>query len=629
MTIRPLAVMVLLFLAVVVPASSGATNPPRAPSSFDDDGYADLVVGVPYSVSHGAHNAGTVNVLYGSSSGLSDAGNQMWHQDSEGIKGDPEPQEKFGHSLAVGDFDADTYFDLAVGVPFDRVGSVDGAGSVNVLRGSSDGLSALGDQLWNQQSDDIVGIVETDDAFGYAVATGDFDSDGYSDLAVGVPCEDLGSLEDAGVVNILYGSANGLSATGNQMWHQDSDDIAGIAEQNDGFGQAVATGDFDADGYSDLAIGVPARSPCASTAGTGGGVVNVLYGSSAGLSSTGNQVWEQNTPGIVGTGEPWDQFGHALVTGDFDGDGYADLAVGVPHEDLGSLVWAGVVNILYGSASGLSAAGNQMWHQDSDDIQEEAGTEDRFGSALAAGNFDGDFYGDLAIGVPGEDFVVSADGGAVHVLYGSSDGLLAYRNQMLIRGPTLRADEDFGYALAAAQFNNDRYTDLAVGAPGADVDCGAGGTREDGGRVRVFYGRNDGFTNADGPYTEWWDRCVPGVEGTAHSWDDFGRALTAYLPCQPLTDVSIPGGTTGIVGVAYGFCVDPEPSNATTPYVVDWSPEPFTGQGGSCAWYIWDAPGAKQIEVAMSNCGGTGTAGDIQSIDIAVALRLPLIMKDS
>jgi hypothetical protein len=74
----------------------------------------------------------------------------------------------------------------------------------------------------------IVGIAEIGDYFGSSVAAGDFDGDGLDDLAVGVPEEDLQidqeNTEDTGVVNVIYGSqGSGLTATGNQVWHQDSD----------------------------------------------------------------------------------------------------------------------------------------------------------------------------------------------------------------------------------------------------------------------------------------------------------------------------------------------------------------------------------------------------------------------
>ena len=61
----------------------------------------------------------------------------------------------------------------------------------------------------------------------------------------------------AGAVNVIYGGPAGLAAPGNQIWHQDSDGIVGGAESFDRFGEALAAGDFNNDGFKDLAIGVP------------------------------------------------------------------------------------------------------------------------------------------------------------------------------------------------------------------------------------------------------------------------------------------------------------------------------------------------------------------------------------
>ena len=69
----------------------------------------------------------------------------------------------------------------------------------------------------------------------------DFNGDGRSDLAVGVPNENVGTVSDAGAVNVLYGGAAGLSATGNQFWHQDSSGVLNTAEATDLFGLALAS----------------------------------------------------------------------------------------------------------------------------------------------------------------------------------------------------------------------------------------------------------------------------------------------------------------------------------------------------------------------------------------------------
>src|SRR4051812_4533415 len=61
----------------------------------------------------------------------------------------------------------------------------------------------------------------------------DFDNDGFDDLAIGVPSDDVGGVVDAGQVNVLRGSAGGLTAAGAQLWNQDSPGVPGTAEDID------------------------------------------------------------------------------------------------------------------------------------------------------------------------------------------------------------------------------------------------------------------------------------------------------------------------------------------------------------------------------------------------------------
>jgi hypothetical protein len=180
------------------------------------------------------------------------------------------------------------------------------------------------------------------------------------------------------------------------------------------------------------------------------GAINVLYGSATGLSATGNQFWSQNSPGILDTAEEWELFGTTLASGDFNGDGFADLAIGVPYEDVGIATDAGAVNVLYGTASGLSATGNQFWTQDSPNIPDTAESGDRFGHSLSAANFGKSARADLAIGVPSEDAGSISGAGAVSVLYGSSSGLTATGNQFITQNSSgilnaAEAGDGFGW----------------------------------------------------------------------------------------------------------------------------------------------------------------------------------------
>jgi hypothetical protein len=330
-----------------------------ATGDFDGDGYDDLAIGVPGEFIGGIRAAGAVNVLYGigNNIGLSSLGSQLWYQDSPGILDESQVEDYFGNSLAAGDFDGDGFGDLAIGVIGESVSNHEAGGAVCVLYGSGDGLLSADNQLWNQDSPGIFGEAGSYDFLGRSVSTGDFDGDGYDDLAIGADWDDVGNTGTAGSVNVIYGSESGLASSRNQNWSQNSTGILGVSQSDDSFGIDLSTGDFDGDGIDDLAIAVigEALDPF-----TRAGVANVLYGlgGGSGLTSSGNQLWHQNSAGILDQVEDLDYFGASVAAGDFDGDGYADLAIGVHREDIGVIVDAGAVNVLYGSSPANSPKEN-------------------------------------------------------------------------------------------------------------------------------------------------------------------------------------------------------------------------------------------------------------------------------
>ena len=492
MTVNRLRLAILLttvglFLAPVgaAAASDSVLGRPAFGPDFDDDGYADLAI----FVNEDAH--GAVSVLYGGPDGLSADRNQLLTQDTPGMLGVAEQQDDFGSALAWGDFDGDGFDDLAAGIPGEpsTVTGKFGAGAVAVIFGSENGLAVEGNQLWSQDSPGVIGIGRASDAFGTALSGRRFDADPYADLVIGVPGEDeprdsgalavlyggpdglaadrnqllrqplseprrqerfgfeiigghldigdqifdiavagrdkVGGAELAGSVTVMFGSLAGLTTAGAQRFTQNSPGVEDVAEPNDVFGVALAINDINGDGASDLAIGVLGEDSWT-------GAVAVLYGAETGLTTDDDQFWTQDSPGVLGEGEPGEEFGHDLVLGDFDDDGFGDLAVGVPHDYLDDIlgIRSGAVNVLLGSPLGITADSDQRWTQDSDGVEGVAGSSDQLGRSLTRGDFNGDRVTDLAIGISGE----MDSAGAVAVLYAGSDGLTADHDQLWHQG---------------------------------------------------------------------------------------------------------------------------------------------------------------------------------------------------
>jgi hypothetical protein len=524
--------------AAFVPASpaSAQVDPGSCASAvsgdFDADGSSDLAVGVIGQEVDGESNAGAVHVFYGDDpSGIDPSRDDVITQDSPGVGDVAEAGDRFGSCLAAADYNGDGESDLAIGIPGENVGSRANTGAVEVIYGNVDGLDAIGppaDDFIHEGSTGIVGSLEEGDGFGSALGAGDFDGDGRDDLAVGSPFDDVVDIIDAGAVNVMYGANGGLTPTGDRLFHQNANGMAEKAERRDEFGASLAAGDMDGSGDFDLAIGVPGES-----VGTikRAGAVQLVHAAGSGLSASTDVVWHQARSGVAGDGaETSDRFATSVAIGDFDADGFGDLAAGTPQEDVGAVTDAGALNVLYGSATGITASGDLFVTQDTSTgaTGDAAESGDVFASSLIAADFEDDGEGDddLAAGAPGEDTGAGVDVGAVDVMYGDDpNGLDAVNAEIYTQDVPVtmddaeEANDEFGSAVGAGDLNGDAIADLSVGAPGEDI-----GTEGEAGAVSVVYGDTGGLDPA-GVLPDLFLHQDSGTNDDAESGDRFGSAV--------------------------------------------------------------------------------------------------------
>jgi hypothetical protein len=299
----------------------------------------------------------------------------------------------------------------------------------------------------------VAGDPALDDQLGFSVATGSLGKSAHLDLVVGAPAKQVGTHTGAGAVLVMYGAPGGLSTSGSRVFDEDTTGVPGDPQDGGNFGNAVRAGSFGRSAELDVAIGAPGERVGSVT---GAGSVTVLYGSPTGVRTANAQRFTQATPGVAGDPGQSDQFGSSLAAGNVGRSSFGDLVVGVEFDSFGGKPNPGSIEILYGSSTGLTTAGSQLFNQDSAGVPGVARAVEQLGGAVSVGQFGRGAPADVAVGIPFDVLPGKQFTGGVNVLYGADGGLATTGSQLWNQDSqgllsVAHDDEEFGAALAPSR----------------------------------------------------------------------------------------------------------------------------------------------------------------------------------
>lgn len=401
-----------------------------ATGDVDGDGFTDLAIALPnqrVSGSGPATNRGVVIVLHGSESGLRTKHPEVLYAGVDAIHQASSSTDRFGAAIAFGNVSSSpadcgsvTSCDsLLIGVP----GFDGGSGEVVVVPGTQDGLASTQATDFTGKTSDIP--VGSDNAlnFGRALRVGDFNGDSVEDLIVsgdvqddadtvsnhfydipgsaqgpnfaaatqidaseldgmrrGISADFNGDGSDdfvgygSGHVVLVNGSFSGLDVSTKRTYT--AEDLKEPSCPTATFGSALAVGDVNHDGRSDLAIGDPHACLAGNDARHSAGSVTLLLGSSTGLATIGRTILTQDSRGVRGHAAVGDQFGYSLSFSNVTGDSRSDLLVGVPHDND---VKGGSLAVFPGAKTGISVKNDLLIAESGKPTKHHS---DRFGATL-------------------------------------------------------------------------------------------------------------------------------------------------------------------------------------------------------------------------------------------------------
>ncbi len=420
-------------------------------------------------------------------------------------------------SLVSGDFNGDGFDDLLIGAPLadGPNNERESAGEAYVVFGSSSPPATI--DLARGDADLILFGEESQNNFGFTVASGDVNGDGIDDVLVGGRFASLGVRAGAGKTYVVFGEA-GLGGEIDALEGEQDVVVVG-RDPGDLSSIALASGDVNGDGMDDLIIGASAADGPTNDR-RDAGEVDVVLGSNdlAGLIDLNQEAGHFTVYGA----KVEDALANNVTSGDVDNDGKDELILGAHFaergeaepEDAGE---AYVVDVPDGGGS-LDLASDEGLTRISG-----AGVRDAVGFYVAAGDLNGDGFDDIIVGARNADGVDDKrnNSGEVHILLGSeqlpaSRDLAQESLDITIYGAGV--GDSLGFSLATGDLNDDGLADILIGSP---VGAGCKNTRASGGKAYAILGNQTLQPSID-VADETFDLSILGAE----AGDELGFSVT-------------------------------------------------------------------------------------------------------